>query len=322
MPANRECPITVAAIDVGGTKVAGALVTYTGAGEPPTLSAQTSVPTEARKGGPQVLEKIVGLVARLADEAKASGVTLAGVGVGAAGVIDPASGNVRHAGGTMPGWSGLPLCTRLEEEFGLPVATLGDVQAHALGEARWGAARGAESCLCVGVGTGLGGAYVLGGKVLRGHRGAAGHIGHTLHPAAAGLTCSCGSTAHVETVTSGTAISAMYQGRSFGDELDPTRMGDTVSKRANEGEPEAIAVIEAAGRALGEAIGSWCNIFDPELVVLSGTVTQAGPLWHRALDEGFKTQALAPLWETPILYAALGGNAPLIGAAENLMDTL
>ena len=132
--ANREYPITVAAIDVGGTKVAGALVTYAGAGEPPTLSAQTSVPTEARKGGPQVLEKIVGLVARLADEAKASGVTLAGVGVGAAGVIDPASGNVRHAGGTMPGWSGLPLCTRLEEEFGLPVATLGDVQAHALGE--------------------------------------------------------------------------------------------------------------------------------------------------------------------------------------------
>ena len=114
----------------------------------------------------------------------------------------------------------------------------------------------------------------------------------------------------------------MYQGKAFDDILDPSLMGDTVSKRANEGEPEAMAVIEAAGRALGEAIGSWCNMYDPELVVLSGTVTQAGPLWHRALDEGFKSQALEPLWEIPILYAALGSQAPLIGAAEQALDML
>lgn len=316
---NREFPITIAAIDVGGTKIAGALVTYERAGDPPKVSAEMNVPTNAREGGEQVLESIVGLVDRLASEAD---VPLDGIGVGAAGVIDPVSGNVRHAGGTMPGWSGQPLRSRLEEAFGIPVATMGDVQAHALGEARWGAARGARSCLCVGVGTGLGGAYVLDGKVLRGHRGAAGHIGHTLHPAADGLTCSCGNRSHVETVTSGTAISAMYQGKAFGDVLDPNLMGDTVAKRANEGEPEAMAVIEAAGRALGEAIGSWCNIFDPELVVLSGTVTQAGPLWHRALDEGFKSQALEPLWETPILYAALGSQAPLVGAAEQALDML
>lgn len=316
---NREFPITIAAIDVGGTKIAGALVAYAAAGEPPSVTYQASVPTDARRGGSQVLESIVGLVRDLLD---AADVRPAAIGVGAAGVIDPVSGNVRDAGDIMPGWSGQPLRSRLEGEFGIPVATLGDVQAHALGEARWGAARGASSCLCVGVGTGLGGAFVLDGKVLRGHRGAAGHIGHTLHPAAVSLTCSCGSKSHVETVTSGTAISAMYQGKAFDDVLDPNLMGDTVSQRANEGEPEAMAVIEAAGRALGEAIGSWCNIFDPELVVLSGTVTQAGPLWHRALDEGFKSQALASLWETPILYAALGSQAPLIGAAEQAMDML
>ncbi|MBQ9003480.1 MAG: ROK family protein, partial [Eggerthellaceae bacterium] len=174
--------------------------------------------------------------------------------------------------------------------------------------------------LCVGIGTGLGGAFVIGGNVVRGVHGAAGHIGHTLHPAVAGEPCACGSVSHVERATCGTAISARFQGRNMGDELDPTLMGDEVARRANEGDLDAIAVLETAGRVLGESIGSWCNILDPELVVLSGSVTGAGPFWRRALDEGFKSQALAPLADTPILYAALGGDAPLVGAVEFARD--
>jgi len=73
---------------------------------------------------------------------------------------------------------------------------------------------------------------------------------------------------------------------------------------------------------LGEAIGSWCNTLDPELVVLSGTVTNAGFFWRQALDEGFKSQALDVLADTPIVYAALGSDAPIIGAAEALLDRL
>ena len=321
--------ILVVAVDVGGTKTAGALVMYDLVGEsplprfdvakPPTVLARTSTPTDAKRGGAAVLQAIVDVVRELME---GTTMPIVGIGIGTAGVVNPATGAISDANDIMPGWKGQPVRQRLEDEFGMPVAVLGDVQAHALGEARWGAARGADSCLVVGIGTGLGGAYVVKGQVMKGFHGAAGHIGHTLHPAAAGLVCACGKQAHVETVTSGTAIAATYQGRAFGDVLDSERMGDFVAARAAEGELEAIAVLETAGRALGEAIGSWCNLLDPELVVLSGTVTQAGHFWRQALDGGFKAQVLAPLADTPIVYAGLGSDAPLVGAAENLLDTM
>lgn len=309
---------TFISIDVGGTKIAGALVTYED-GNPPTVSERTSVPTAPERGGDAVLQSIVDMTAELFEK---GGGHIDGIGVGTTGVVNPRSGAIVDASRTMPGWKGQPVCMCLQSRFGVPTAVLGDVQAHALGEARWGAARGAHSCLVVGVGTGLGGAYVANGQVMRGFHGAAGHIGHTLHPAAYGVVCTCGKEAHAESVTSGTAISARYQRRAFGDELDPNRMGDYVAARASEGELEAVAVTEASGRALGEAIGSWCNLLDPELVVLSGTVTQAGFFWRRALDEGFKAQALDALADTPILFSALGGDAPIVGAAENIRDML
>ena len=327
---NNMKAMDVIAIDVGGTKITGALVRYEltdeaqgrmGHGIAPEVIARTSVPTAAKRGGEAVLQSIVDVVRMLLDNADAE-VPVVGIGVGTTGVVNPTTSAIVDANDIIPGWKGQPVRQRLEDEFGLPAAVLGDVQAHALGEARWGAARGAESCLVVGIGTGLGGAFVSNGQVMKGFHGAAGHIGHTLHPAAVGLVCSCGREAHVETVTAGTAIAAAYQGRAFGDDLDPDRMGDYVSARAAEGEPEAIFVLEAAGRALGEAIGSWCNLLDPELVVLSGAVTQAGHFWHRALDEGFKSQVLDPLADTPIVYAGLGSDAPLVGAAENLLDSL
>ena len=316
---GNESKHTVVAIDVGGTKIAGALVVYEQDGEPPVVAVRASMSTDAQRGGEAVLQSIVDLVRDLLERTEDD---VSGIGVGTAGVVNPATGSIRYANEIMPGWTGQPVRQRLADEFDLPIAVLGDVQAHALGEARWGAARGSSSCLCVGVGTGLGGAFVVDGQVMTGFHGAAGHIGHTLHPAATALKCACGKEAHVELVASGTAIAAQYQGRAFGDALDSSRMGDYVAAQAAQGDFDAIAVLHAVGFALGEAIGSWCNILDPELVVLSGTVTQAGHFWRQALDEGFKAQVLEPLADTPIVFAALGADAPLVGAAECALDLL
>lgn len=85
----------------------------------------------------------------------------------------------------MPGWSGVQLGPRLREDLGLPVAVVGDVQAHALGEAHWGVGKGKFSVLCLGIGTGIGGAYVESGRVMQGFHGAAGHMGHIECSAAA-----------------------------------------------------------------------------------------------------------------------------------------
>lgn len=323
MPAPLPAyPFTVAAIDIGGTKIAGALVTFSASDEAPQVTNAFSLPCAPERGGDAVLGSVVDAAERLIALAAKASAPLIGIGVDAAGIVDPETGSIAYANEIMPGWTGQPVRARLAAATGLPVAVMGDVHAHALGEARWGAARDAESCLLVGVGTGLGGAYVLEGNVVRGFRGAAGHLGHTLHHAAAGVRCSCGASAHAESVTSGTAISARYQERSVGETLDPSLMGDEVARRAAAGEERARNVLEFCGEALGEAIGSWCNVLDPTCVVLSGSVANAGPVWRAAVERGIAAQALAPLADIPLVDGALKGSAPLVGAAENLLDAL
>ena len=84
------------------------------------------------------------------------------------------------------------------------------MQAHALGEAHWGVGKGKFSVLCLGIGTGIGGAYVENGRVMQGFHGAAGHMGHIECSAAAGIPCACGRSGHLESVASGTSIGRMY----------------------------------------------------------------------------------------------------------------
>lgn len=312
------------AIDVGGTKIAGALCCYRAATAPPAVVARCERPCAPERGGAAVLATIEDMAHELGNRARADAALgqLVGAGVATAGVVDPNTGAISFANEIMPGWSGQPVAERMTASLGVPTQVMGDVHAHALGEARWGAGRGAESFLMVAVGTGLGGAYVQNGVVARGAHGAAGHLGHSLHPAATGLACVCGARAHVETVTSGTALRARYADASFADSLTEGPDGAQIAQRAAQGEPRAIEALAFCGRALGEAIGSWCNVLDPALVLLSGSMAQAGPTWRAALDAGFASQALAPLQDIPIRAGALGGNAPLIGAAEHLLDWL
>lgn len=98
--------------------------------------------------------------------------------------------------------------------------------------------------------------------------------------------------------------------------------GGEIARRAADGEPLARQVIAQAGTALGEAMAAWADLLDPELIVLSGSVCNAGPAWRAALQEGFERQAPPIMRSTPIVEARLKNDAPLIGAAEYLLDTL
>ena len=104
--------------------------------------------------------------------------------------------------------------------------------------------------------------------------------------------------------------------------LDEARGGAWVSAQAQAGDTRALQVLHDAGFALGESIASWVNILDPELVILAGSVCRAGAPWREALSAGYQSQALDPVAQTRIVDAALGGEAPLIGAAEDLLDSL
>lgn len=302
-----EYPAFVVSVDVGGTKIAGALVRYDAPDAKPTIVSAASVPTDAASGGDAVLKKIAALIDATIE---ASPEKPLGIGVGTAGRVSSLDGSIAYANDIMPGWTGQPVKKRLQDEFGIPVAVLGDVQSHALGEARWGAAKGADTCIVMAPGTGLGGGIVCHGKIVRGAHGFAGEIGATMNPLDA-------HDGNLESVASGSGIESRYEAL-VGEKLS----GSEISRRANEGDACAKQTLENAGRALGIALAGWSNILDPEIAVVSGSVTKAGPIWRDALQKAFREHAPEVLADLPIVDAELGPAAPLIGAAENLLDSL
>ena len=311
-------PRNIVAIDIGGTKIASALVVLGEGGS--AVTSRRSVPTDARRGGEAVLQTVIDQVL---DVIARTGATPCGVGISTAGTVDPVTGDITYANDLMPGWGGTHLGAAVSKACGLECRVLNDVHAHALGEARWGAGRESESCLVVAVGTGVGGAFVERGRIMLGAHGEAGHIGHVVCAEAAGVPCSCGAVGHMESVSSGTGIMREYLrlgGNPAGEgerELD----GAIIDARAAAGDACAIEAEAKSGRALGEVLGSMCNMLDPDCVILSGSVAKCGAIWHDALADTFVVSAMPPVAKTPIVSGELGGDAPLIGAAEHFVNS-
>lgn len=301
------------ALDIGGTKIAGAVVALEDGAQPRIVTRKT-VPTEAARGGDAVLATVVALAQELADAAEGE---LAGIGVSTAGRVDAHDGSIAYANEIMPGWTGQPVKTALEDACGIPAAVLNDVQAHALGEARWGAGRGARTCVVVAAGTGLGGGIIAHGSIVRGHHGFAGEIGSTPNPLGSAALGIGEGIADLEAVAAGSGIEACYRALT-GKALS----GAEISQAANEGEEDARSIIRQAGYALGVSLAGWTNMLDPDLIILSGSVAKAGRIWRDEVSRGFLERIPDVQSQLPIVDAELGGDAPLIGATEFLLDTL
>lgn len=296
------------AIDIGGTKIASATVEL--GDSLPRVSNKSEVPTPAQAGSNAVVEAVLESVRRcLASENEAP----AAIGIASAGVVNTTTGAIISATDLIKGWAGTPLAQLVENEFGLPVAALNDVHAHALGECTFGAGKGYESVLAVAVGTGIGGAIVTGGKLCMGAHFAAGHVGHVPHPLAAGFPCSCGACGHIESVASGTGQVDLYNARKSANEAR-AESGREITQRAQAGEALATQVLAASGAGLGDAIAGIANCVDPQAVVLSGSVTRSGKIWWSALKDAFRAGALPILKEIEILEGTLGSDAPILGA--------
>lgn len=301
------------ALDIGGTKIAGAIVALEG-GAQPRIVARKTVPTEAARGGDAVLATVIALARELADAAEG---TLAGIGVSTAGRVDAHDGSIAYANEIMPGWTGQPLGAALEDAFGIPVTVLNDVQAHALGEARWGAGRSAQTCVVVAVGTGLGGGIIAHGSIVRGNHGFAGELGCVPNPLGSAALGVDEGIVDLEAVAAGSGIEACYR-KLTGKALS----GAEISQAANDGEDDALRIIRQAGYALGVSLAGWTNMLDPDLIVLSGSVAKAGRIWRDEVSRGFLERIPDVLSQLPIVDAELGGDAPLVGATEFLLDTL
>jgi glucokinase len=304
----------VVGVDIGGTKVLAGVVDDTGA--VPATALRT---TPGRRG-----------VTRQAEDAMveavleaAGGQPLAGVGVAAAGFVDPGGDRVMFAP-HLP-WQGEPLRELLQDRLGCPVLLDNDANCAARAEGHHGAARGARSALMITMGTGIGGAVLLDGRVLRGANGMAGEFGH-MQVVPGGQPCECGKTGCWEQYSSGNALvrnarALMAEQPSVLAESSggrPERVtGPMVTSAAEEGDLVARQAFASVGDWLGIGTANLVAALDPEVVVVGGGVSAAGDkLLDPARAALRRTLVGAAHRRVPDLVAAtLGPRAGMIGAA-------
>ena len=279
-------------VDIGGTKIAVGLLDDDG-----TLSARDSAPTSTA-GADAVLAQVSELVAGL-------GGTPTAIGVGAPGVVDPVAGVVLSATEVLPGWQGARVRPELSRVAGLPVAVDNDVRAFAHAEARLGAGSPYRRVLFVSVGTGVGGALTEDGRLLRGAHGSAGEIAHLLVSERGPIPCGCGRFDHLEAVVAGPAIAA-----AAGEATGPA-----VVERMRAGDERARAAIGKAATVLGRALAGFVTAVDLDAVVVGGGVSRIGADLLDPLAEALRAEVRPPGRSMPVLPAALGPDAPVIGAA-------
>ncbi|MFI8525623.1 ROK family protein [Promicromonospora sukumoe] len=290
-----------AGVDIGGTKIKAAVVTPDGA-----VLASATAPTPP--GGAAMLDVAAELVARATASA---GVPVAAVGVGAAGVVDPVTGEVLAASDTFVDWVGTDLSAGLAARTGLPVTVANDVDSFLVGEATWGAVRGARSAAGIALGTGVGGALWLDGALYRG-AGAAGEIGHM--PGFGDARCTCGQRGHLETLASGRSVERRYA-EVLGGAGPETVGAAEIESRARTGDEVAVRVLADAGRAVGSAVLVLAALLDVGHVVVGGGLARAWDLLEPAIRGRLDDEPPVSGHRIEVRQAVLGGDATVIGAA-------
>ncbi|ROR54740.1 glucokinase [Luteococcus japonicus] len=296
-------------VDVGGTKIAAAQVGVGGA-----LGAVHTSPTPGDAGREALLDAIADTALRAA-----AGQPIAGLGVGTAGAVDAAAGVVVSATETLREWKGTDVRAGLRSRLGLaegvPLAVHNDVDAHALGEYWRGAGVGVDSFLMLAVGTGVGGAVVLGGRLLMGAHHVAGEVAHVPVPGAEGLPCPCGRDGHLEALAAGPGIWRRYL--ALGG--DPTvTSGREVAERISS-DPLALRAVQDGADALGRGIAGLVTLLDPERVVIGGGFADPSSPWWQRMEATLRAQVIDALADVELLPARLGAQAAILGAARAAM---
>ena len=256
-------PDVVIGVDVGGTTVGAGLVAADG-----RVLEHQQAPTHARGPG-TALDAIGELLERLAEQARARGATVSGVGLGVAGIVDAEHGAIGVDVHYIPELARVPLAAMLADRLRVPVYVDNDVNALALAEWTWGAGRGARSLVMLALGTGVGGGIILDGRLHRGASGFGGELGH-VPVDFDGPPCICGGRGCLKSYVSGTDI-ALRAGERLGRPVGAAE----VFRLAAAGDAAAAAVVEDACAALGAGLAIIVNGLNPERVLLAGSVAKS-----------------------------------------------
>jgi glucokinase len=298
-------------VDIGGTKIAAAVVTPEG-----NILSEVRYPTQAAP-----LNRLIETVAQAITEVK-DGFEVGGVCVAVPGRILASENKVISA----PNLHEIE-DIRLDEEIGrrtgLMVTVENDANAAAWGEFRFGAGRGLQHMVSITLGTGVGGGIITHGMLLRGAQGAGGELGHvTIDPT--GPRCGCGNYGCLEALASGTAI--QRRAREVANErstsalgrlaIERQVLGEDVTRLAQEEDDASISVLEETGRWLGIGLAGFVNTFNPEVIAVGGGASQAGELILESARKEVQLRASSPSRDlVEIKEATLGPESGVLGAA-------
>jgi glucokinase len=314
-------PKYLVGVDLGGTNiVAGAL-----AEDGSDVLALRSEPTRADQGAEAVVDRMVrmidSVIAETIAQTGAKRDDMIGIGVGAPGPLDRARGIVV----TTPnlGWTNFPLRDAISERTRLPVRIDNDANCATLGEWWLGAAKGASNVVGMTIGTGIGGGIIIGGRLYHGASDVAGEIGHATIDIT-GRRCKCGNYGCLEAYASGPSIADRAREALSADDNammirmaggDPGRItAATVYEAAKRGDDTALDVVRETSRFLGAGIANLLNIFNPNVVVIAGGVTQAGDTLFAPLRREVRKRAFKPAVEACEIVPGILTAAGVVGA--------
>ncbi len=307
-------------IDIGGTNVK--LTTLDDAGR---VQGRASIPTRADEPLTSAFKRIKVGADELLGNRKA-----AAVGLGCAGLVDPAAGRLRTSP-NLPKWAGAPIGRLANRAFGVQVNIENDANCAAYGEYRAGKFRGADPLIFITLGTGVGGGVVANGDLVVGAGHAAGELGHmTVDPD--GPKCACGQRGCAEAfagawamerfarqevkVRTSRVLSRMYVAR---ERITAQAIADAARKR----DAIALATIKRAAEHLGIAVASAANLINPRAVVIGGGVSASFDLWEPHLVKAIQRNAFAEAAAgLKLSVSRLGNDATGIGAALLAADKL
>jgi glucokinase len=318
--------LLILGIDLGGTKILSSVINPQGE----MLSRDHSI-TPAAEGPEGVIQAILQSAERACEGAAIATDRVAAVGIGAPGLADTEAG-ILYTSPNLPGWKDVPLRDIIQEKFKKRAFLINDGNAAALGEYYFGAAKGVAHFIYVTISTGIGGGIIIDGKVLNGSKGMAGEIGH-MTIADEGPPCRCGNRGCWEALASGTALAKAARKRietgvdttilSLADGKIESVTAQTVQSAAEKGDPVAHQLISQTAYYFGVGLANLINIFNPEMIVIGGGLSNMGDRLLKPAYEEAGRRAFQRMYRSVrFVKASLGRNCGVLGAAAFAFDQM
>jgi glucokinase len=312
-------------VDVGGTTMSGGLVT-------PEGEILSTIQADTHRDGPgTALEGLLRIIDDLMAQSTERRLSIGGIGIGVPGIADADAGIMKKGIERVTELTELPLAHHIQAKAGLPVFVDNDVNALALGEWHWGHGRGASSLIVLALGTGLGGAIILDGRLQRGRSGYGGEFGH-VPVKFDGLRCVCGGRGCLGAYAAGYGIAAEWRRRrdleSKSGALDPVEgdlsrpNAEEVFQAAAKGDEAAGAIVKEACQALAATLGGIINGLNPEVIVVTGGILKSLVRHEREILDWVGEYAITPAWSAARIHLVPGDKSQTVrgGAALVLYE--